>query len=215
MLKEGAYVMARIRSILTVAILLVVFASVGNAQQLPATDSVADAAREQKALNSSQKKPAQKKVYTNADVGPSEAVSSRSDTQANQTVPATVKNSEDPSSGAPRSAIFDRSKQDLPETIVVPGGTKITVDISEENPPRNLPLRVHSAKVVNIVQVGSTTVIPALSKVTIQESVGVMQLTDVTVDGVRYDLQTDRVPLFAGSVSEATFTLTKPFSVKR
>lgn len=207
--------MARIRSILTVAILLVVFISVGNAQQSPGTDSVADAAREQKALNSSQKKPAQKKVYTNSDVGASEATPSKGDTQANHAGPGIVKSSEDPNSGAQRSSIFDRSKPDLPETIVVPGGTKIIVDISEENPPRNLPLRVHSASVVNIVQVGSTTVIPALSKVTIQESVGVMQLTDVTIAGVRYDLQTDRVPLFAGSISEATFTLTKPFSVKR
>jgi hypothetical protein len=218
MLKEGAYVMARIRSILTVAILLVVFVSLGNAQQSPATDSVADAAREQKALNSSQKKPAQKKVYTNSDVSSSEATPSKGDTQASHVGPGMVKSSEDPNSGGQRSSIvdhiFDRSKQDLPETIVVPGGTKITVDISEDNPPRNLPLLLHSAKVVNIVQVGST-MIPALSKVTIQESVGVMQLTDVTIDGVRYDLQTDRVPLFAGSVSEATFTLIKPVSVKR
>jgi len=224
--------MARVRSILTVAILLIVFVSVGNAQQGPATDSVADAAREQKALNSSQKKPAQKKVYTNSDVGPSDATPSKSDKQANPETsssyahaearpsspnagPVMVQNSENPNSGAQRSPIFDRSKQDSPETIVVPAGTKITVDVFEENPPRNLPLRVHSAKVVNIVQVGSTVVIPALSKVTIQESVGVMELTDVTIDGVRYDLQTDRVPLFAESFSEATFTLTKPFTIKR
>jgi hypothetical protein len=120
----------------------------------------------------------------------------------------------DPNSSAERSTIFDRPKQDSADTIVVPAGTKITVDVFEENPPRNLPLRVHSAKVVNIVQVGSTVVIPALSKVTIQESVGVMDLTDVTIDGVRYDLQTDRVPLFA-ELSEATFTLTKPFTIKR
>jgi hypothetical protein len=97
----------------------------------------------------------------------------------------------------------------------VAAGTKITVDVFEENPPRNLPLRVHSAKVINIVQVGSTVVIPALSKVTIQESTGVMELTDVTIDGVRYDLETDRVPLFAESMSEATFTLTNPFTIKR
>jgi hypothetical protein len=121
----------------------------------------------------------------------------------------------DPNSSAERSTIFDRPKQDSADTIVVPAGTKITVDVFEENPPRNLPLRVHSAKVVNIVQVGSTVVIPALSKVTIQESVGVMELTDVTIDGVRYDLQTDRLPLFPESMSEATFTLTKPFTIKR
>jgi hypothetical protein len=43
----------------------------------------------------------------------------------------------------------------------------------------------------------------------------VMELTDVTIDGVRYDLETDRVPLFAESMSEATFTLTNPFTIKR
>jgi hypothetical protein len=214
-LGEGAHVMARVRSILTVAILLIVFVSVGNAQQGPATDSVADAAREQKALNPKQKKSAQKKVYTNSDVGPSGATPSKNDTQANRAGPAMVKNSENPDSGAERSPIFDRSKQEPPETIVVAAGTKITVDVFEENPPRNLPLRVHSAKVINIVQVGSTVVIPALSKVTIQESTGVMELTDVTIDGVRYDLETDRVPLFAESMSEATFTLTNPFTIKR
>jgi hypothetical protein len=69
--------------------------------------------------------------------------------------------------------------------------------------------------VVNIVQVGSTVVIPALSKVTIQESTGVMELTDVTIDGVRYALQTDRVPLFAESMFEATFRLTRAFAIKR
>jgi len=30
--------------------------------------------------------------------------------------------------------------------MVVPAGTEITVDVFEENPPRNLPLRVHSAR---------------------------------------------------------------------
>jgi hypothetical protein len=129
--------------------------------------------------------------------------------------PALVKNSENPSLGAERSAVFDRPKQDSADTIVVPAGTKITVVVFEENPPPNLPLRVRSAKGVNIVQVGSTVVIPALSKVTIQESAGVMDLTDVTIDSVRYDLQTDRVPLFAESMSEATFTLIKAFTIRR
>jgi hypothetical protein len=225
--------MARVPSILTIAIVVIVLVSAGNAQQAPATDSVADAAREQKALNSKQKKSAQKKVYTNSDVGESDATAPKTDTQTNPQTssseahaearasspktdqPAVVKNQNNPNSGGERSPIFDRPKHDSPETIVVPAGTKITVDVFEENPPRNLPLRVHSAKVVNIVQVGSTVVIPALSKVTIQESVGVMVLTDVTIDGVRYDLQTDRVPLFAESMSEATFTLTKDFTIKR
>ena len=207
--------MARAPAILTAATLVIVLVSVGNAQQVPATDSVADAAREQKVLNSEQKKPAQRKIYTNSDVGESEAPASSPNTDQ----PAVAKNHENLTSGLKsgdeRSSIFDRPKQDSPETIVVPAGTKIAVDVFEENPPRNLPLRVHSAKVVNIVQVGSMVVIPALSKVTIQESTGVMELTDVTIDGVRYALQTDRVPLFAESMFEATFTLTRAFAIKR
>jgi hypothetical protein len=201
--------MARSPAILTFLVTLLV--PVGNAQQVPATDSVADAAREQKALNSKQKKPAQKRVYTNSDVGESQARASSPNTDQ----PAVVMNPANLKSSEERSSIFDRSKHDPPETMVVPAGTKIAIDMFEENPPRNLPLRVHSAKVVNIVQVGSTVVIPALSRVTIQESTGVMELTDVTIDGVRYDLQTDRVPLFAQSMSEATFTLTRAFTIKR
>ena len=116
---------------------------------------------------------------------------------------------------AQRSPVFDRPKTDSPEIIIVPAGTKITVDISEENPPRNVQLRLHTGKVVNIVQVGSTVAIPALSKVTIQDSTGGMELTEVIIDGVHYDLHTDRVPLQEGSISEATFTLRKDLKIKR
>ena len=68
-----------------------------------------------------------------------------------------------------RSPIFDQPRQDSPDTMVVPAGTKIVVDIFEENPPRNVT-RLQTGKVVNIVQVGSTVAIPALAKVTIQHS---------------------------------------------
>jgi len=113
-----------------------------------------------------------------------------------------------------RFSIFDQPKQDNPETIVVPAGTKIVVDISEENPPRNVT-RLQTGKVANIVQVGSTVVIPAVSKVTIQHSGGTMELTEVIINGVRYKLQTDRLTLQEGSTSEATFTLKKSFAIKR
>jgi len=65
--------MVRVPAILANAILVTLLVSVGNAQQVPAPDLVADAAREQKILNCKQKKPARKKVYTNSDVGESEA----------------------------------------------------------------------------------------------------------------------------------------------
>jgi hypothetical protein len=210
--------MARASGAVTFAI-LVVLASIGYGQQVSQTDSDADAARQQKQSKSEPKTPAKKKVYTNADVVPSDAAAGK-DTQANPLgsdagQPAAVKSTEAQGPGGSRSSVFDRPKQNSPETIVVPAGTKITVDISEENPPRNLSLHVHSGKVVNIVQVGSTVVIPALSKVTIQDSVGMMELNGVTIDGIRYELQTDRVLLQQGSMSEATFTLKRDFTIKR
>ncbi len=113
-----------------------------------------------------------------------------------------------------QSPFFDPPKQDDTDTIVVPAGTKIVVNIFEENPARNVT-RLQTGKVVNIVQVGSTVVIPALSKVVIQHSVGTMELTEVTIAGVRYKLQTDRLTLEEGSMSEATFTLKKSFTIKR
>jgi hypothetical protein len=214
--------------------IVVVVASLGHAQQASQTDSVADAARQQKQSKSEPKTPTKKKVYTNADVVPSDAPAGK-DSQADPQAaspqgeaaavtpssisagqPATVKNTRaQDHTDTSRLSIFDRPNKDSADVIVVPAGTKITVDVSEENPPRNLPLRVHTAKVVNIVQVGSTVVIPALSKVTIQESTGVMELTDVTIDGVHYELQTDRVLLQQGSMSEVAFTLTKPVTINR
>lgn len=225
--------MVRVPAILTTAILVIVLVSVGNAQQVPVTDSVADAARQQKQSKSDSKNAEKKKVYTNSDLTESDATAPKTDPQANPETssagatpqagassshteqPAAVKNQNNVNSGDARSPVLDQPKQNFPDTIVVPAGTKITVDVFEENPPRNLPLRVHSAKVVNIVQVSSTVVIPALSKVTIQESVGVMELTEVTIDGVRYDMKTDRVPLSAASMSEATFTLARDLTIKR
>jgi len=214
--------------------ILVVLASLGYAQQVSQTDSVADAARQQKQGKSESKTSTKKKVYTNADVVPSDAPAGKdakadpqaappqgeaapthpSSTNIGQSTGAKNTSAQDHPDTS-RSSILDRPNKDSPDTVVVPAGTKITVDVSEENPPRNLPLRLHAAKVVNIVQVGSTVVIPALSKVTIQESTGVMELTDVTIGGVRYELQTDRLLLQQGSMSESTFTLTKPVTIKR
>ncbi len=226
--------MARVFRAFAIAIFVLVVISTGHSRQAPGTDSVADAAREQKALDSKKKKkPAEKKVYTNLDVGKPDASAPVTDPAANSKgssadahaerpasspktdQPAAVKSQKNPSSGDSRSSGLDRGKQDSPETIVVRSGTKITVDISEENPPRNIQLRLHTGKVVNIVQVGSTVVIPALSKVTIQDSGGAMELTAVTIEGARYELQTDRVPVQERSISEATFTVARDFTIKR
>ena len=104
-------------------------------------------------------------------------------------------------------------------SITIPAGTQIKVDVSEENPPRNIA-RTYQGKVIAPVQVGGTVAIPALSKVTIQVSIGppsgeLRELTQVTLDGGSYDLHTDRVPMPGGSISEMVFTLVKGLTVKR
>ena len=109
------------------------------------------------------------------------------------------------------------------QKLVVPAGTQIKVDVSEENPPRNVESRTFSGKVASPVQVGWAVAIPALSKVTVLVSgrhydsgyQEVMQLTEVTLDGVRYDMQTDQVPVLPGSITEAAFTLLKDLTIKR
>lgn len=119
---------------------------------------------------------------------------------------------------APSSRSADRSRQDE-RTIVIPAGTQIKVDVSEENPPRNVA-RTYTGKVIVPVQAESTVVIPALSKVTIGVSVGppygeVRELIQVTLDSGSYDLHTDLVPTPPGSVSETVFTLAKDVKIKR
>ena len=94
-----------------------------------------------------------------------------------------------------RSPIFDQLKQDNPETIVVPAVPKSSSTFSRRirqtmSRAYRLARWLTSCRVVNIVQGGSTVVIPALSNVTIQHSVGTMELTEVTVNGVHYKLQT-------------------------
>jgi len=150
-------------------------------------------------------------------------------TPAGQT-PNSCESASPPASNTSRLPVLDAPKQNLPDVIVVPAGTQIKVDISQENPPLNVPLRTFSGKVTIPVRVGWATVIPALTKVTVEVSAlyypvagrydnvgyqGVAQLTAVMLDGKRYDLQTDQVPLLAGSATEATFTLLDDVTLNR
>ncbi len=121
-----------------------------------------------------------------------------------------------PQATPPQSA-RDRGGPD--DTLVVPTGTQIKVDVSEENPPHNVA-RTYTAKVIAPVQAGGTVAIPALSKVTIRVSIGpphgeVKELIQVMLDSGSYELQTDRVPVPPGSVSEMVFTLVKDLTLKR
>jgi hypothetical protein len=97
------------------------------------------------------------------------------------------------------------------------------VNVSEENPPRNIPSRTFEGKIASPVQVGSKIAIPALAKVIVQVSgrhydsgyQEVMELKSVVVDGASYDLRTDQVPLLPGSISEVQFTLLKDLTIER
>lgn len=107
-------------------------------------------------------------------------------------------------------------------SLTIPAGTQIKVDVSEENPPRNVQ-HTFMGKVVVPVQVAGTVVIPALTKVIIRVSPGydntgaqeVMELIEVILETGRYPVTTDRVPVSPGSVTEMTFTLLKDVTIKR
>jgi hypothetical protein len=227
---------------------LALLASAALAQQAPENTPAADAPKAQQKPEKA-KKPAPKKIYTNADLassdanpeadkagtkdGPANPVAGGDSVKANNssTPAAQTSNSSqkaNPSASTPsRSGVFDRPQQTSPDVIVVPAGRQIKVDISEENPPRDVPLRMFSGKVTVPVRVGWATAIPALTKVTVEVSAlyypvpgrsvdyqGVAQLTAVMLDGTRYDLHTDQVPMLAGSASELTFTLLKDVTLK-
>ncbi len=118
----------------------------------------------------------------------------------------------------PSQSARDKSDPD-DRALVVPAGTQIKVEVSEENPPRNVT-RTYTGKVIAPVQAGGTVAIPPLSKVTIRVSVGppyeeVKELILVVLDSGSYDLQTDRVPVPPGSTSEMVFTLLKDVTIKR
>jgi hypothetical protein len=105
----------------------------------------------------------------------------------------------------------DSAAENADDLLIVPEGTQLKIDISE-------------GKVVVPVRVGFATAIPALSKATVRvslqgtgDSVYIAELTDVTVEGVRYGVQADlvAVPGPQALPSEVTFTLLKQVSIQR
>ena len=138
-----------------------------------------------------------------------------------------------PSSQADKTArpVADRVKDKAPDFYIVPAGTEIKVDISEENQQRDLE-HIVQGKVVAPVRLGFATPIPALSKATVQLSMRyydtggdepqaaynyVAQLTSVTVDGTSYDVESSEIPVgpMPGMTSEVSFTLQRALAIKR
>ncbi len=219
---------------------LALLASAALAQQAPETTPAGDTVNEQQKTTQTKKFAPKKKIYHNADLASPEAkpeadkdspanpVSSSATAKAGAaSTPAAPAASRPGKTSRPeaetnRSSVFDAPKDNSPDVIVIPAGTKIQVDILD-------------GKVTVPVRVGWATPIPALTKVAVEISVPyypvygtyyrasvpyyndlysaeVAQLTSVTLDGTRYDLQTDQIPVMAGS--EATFTLQADLTLK-
>jgi hypothetical protein len=234
------------RRLTFVALALLVPAAL--AQQVPENTPAAEAPKAQQKPEKA-KKPAPKRIYTNADLASSDPKpeADKKDEPANpvaggdsvkadnsSTSAAPTPNScemkNPPASATYRLSVLDVPKQTSPDGIVVPAGTQIKVDISEENPPRDVAPRTFSGKVTIPVRVGWATAIPALTKVTVEVSTlyypgpgryysvdypQAAQLTAVVLDGTSYDVQTDQVPVLAGSASEVTFTLLNDVTLNR
>ena len=224
---------------------ILILGLVGGARSQDSTDRpLGDVAREQRELR---KQPKPEKVYGNKDVAPAtlpdnsdstsshstEAKSAEVSSDAGKVIDAKAKTSLPAAGGmaaAKAEAPFSRTALDHPaldrpaldrpkdsaaehadDLLIVPEGTQLKIDISE-------------GKVVVPVRVGFATAIPALSKATVRvslqgagDSVSIAELTDVTVEGVRYGVQADlvAVPGPQALPSEVTFTLLKQVSIQR
>ena len=218
---------------------LALLTSAALAQQAPENTPAGDTVNEQQKTTQTKKRATKKKIYHNADLAspgsnpeadsPTDVVSGDADANtgdASTLASPAAGNSEKTNRSkaeTTRSSVLDAAKENEPDVIVVPAGTQIQVNIIE-------------GKVTVPVRVGWATAIPALTKVAVEISVPyypvygpyyggsvpyynnlysaeVAQLTSVTLDGTRYDLQTDQIPVLAGS--EAKFTLLKELTLKR
>jgi hypothetical protein len=207
--------------------------------QATTKESLGDAAREQRELHVSTKS---QKTYSNADVEPpgarwksrevkAPAAPPQSSTPAPETPVAGASRPEQP----PRRSVLDHrtDEQDAEDGLVVPEGTELKIEVPSVP---SSPVDVYAARVVAPVRVGFATAIPALSTATVQVvtrhypyqdrswyggyNMGyfeALEVTQVVVDGVPYDVQTEQVgrPWGGPSPSELTFRLLKPLLIER
>jgi len=213
---------------------LALLASTAFARRKPESAPTADTVNRQQQTTETKKVAPKKKIYHNSDLASpdtkpeAEIAAAKPVTGSAATVnaahsstpvaPAASRSQKAnlPKADTIRSSIFDSPKDNAPDVIVVPAGTKIQVDIID-------------GKVTVPVRVGWATPIPASSKVTVEVSVPyspvyygryydnlysaeVAQLTAVTLDGTTYELQTDQISVLLGS--EATFTLLADLTLK-
>jgi len=168
------------------------------------------------------------------DAPPAEAKTTTSTEPQSQPPAEEEEPEKKPAKPVPRTSrpVTDRTKDTTPDFLIVPVGSEIKVDISEENPDRE-PVHILQGKVTVPVRIGFATAIPALSKATVQistqyydagngESVqltyaSTAQLTAVTVDGTSYDVESNEVSVgpAPGLTEEVTFVLTRALAIKR
>jgi hypothetical protein len=124
-------------------------------------------------------------------------------------------------------------EQEAEDGLVVPEGTELKIEVP---PNPSSPVDVYAARVVAPVRIGFATAIPALSTATVQVvtrhypyqdrswyggyNLGYFEalaVTQIVVDGVPYDVQTEQVgrPWGGPSPSELTFRLLKPLLIER
>jgi hypothetical protein len=202
-------------------------ASAAYAQQDSRSTSVGDVARAQRELRKQRlKKSPSAVVHTDDEIA---ATNTAEKKEPLTTAPADsapkpqpVDAEKSPVTEQPHSpSVLDRPKDSVSDTIVVPAGTQLRVDI-------------HDHKIVVPVRVGFVTPIPALSQVTVQlnrtyltttysptgtpyaDYIEYATVTAVTVSGKTYEVQTDSVPLLKdGTNSELTFILGNPVALLR
>jgi hypothetical protein len=201
--------------------------------------SLGEAARAQRDLH-----PATKlqKTYNNDDVeAPGARWKSRevraqaAPPQSSALAPETLTAETSKPEQFPKRSVLDHrtDEQEAEDGLVVPEGTELKIEVP---PNPSSPVDVYAARVVAPVRIGFATAIPALSTATVQVvtrhypyqdrswyggyNLGYFEtlaVTQIVVDGVPYDVQTEQVgrPWEGPSPSELTFRLLKPLLIER
>ena len=222
---------------------LLAFTPAAHAQGYSEGQSLGDASRAQAEIH--RQSPVEPKRYVETgtplptavpSADPIAAPKSNPDPAAPPTTPAKHETPEKLRSenavASPARSLLDRPRNDDDEDnfLVVPAGTEIEVEIAANV---QFPALSYEGKVIVPVRSGFATAIPALSRAGVQvfarhygyqDNPGAayayfeaVELTDLTVDGVTYAVQTARAPKFGTntSPSETTFTLLAPLKIRR
>src|SRR5450432_2132040 len=223
------------------AVLLLGWTGAARSQD-PSDKPLGNAAREQKEVRPATQP---EKVYRNQDVesspsprhlhdgGSSSEGVPKPQTQPQEPAPAEPKSTaREPyeSHRMPKRSVLDHriDEDDADDKLIVPEGTELKVEIPAAS---DFPQGVFVGRVAAPVRLSFSTAIPALSAVNVKV-VGryypldasyytlsyfeALEVTQVTVEGVPYAVQTDRVGRSSSFASaELTFKLLAPLAIQR